>query len=266
MDRNWWSKLFLGRSSPDAVQRSAGRQWLRWWGCGSAFLALAVGIPILIFGTYNYDQNLRENGVARTAQVTKVDPANAGARFTVKVDGKDVELSNPKLKPKVGEGIGVVVAPDGRVVLADDAGAKDKAFGDAAFGVFLGFLVLIVGGWGPGLAPYRAVKSVRVPELLKQSTIVTLTAVEKVRPPQGAVYGAWRRGTGAFYDVDLQMPDKRIARWRGRLAKAPEVGSKASMVGGGFPDDWVVLVTNIKQSDAEAVNWPAVPLCEPMKG
>ncbi len=266
MDRNWWSRLFLGRASPDAVQRSAGRQWLRWWGCGSLFLAVAVGVPILILGTYNYDQNLRENGRAQIAQVTEVDATNAGARFTVKVDGKDVQLSNPSLQPKVGDDIGVVVAIDGRVVLADDAGARDKATGDAGFAVFLAFLVLIVGGWGPGLAPYRAVKSVRVPELLKQSTIVTFTAVEKVRPPQGAVYGAWRRGTGAFYDLDLRMPDKRTARWQGRLAKPPAVNSKASMVGGGFPGDWVVLLTNISESDAEAVNWPAVPLAEPTRG
>jgi hypothetical protein len=46
VDRSSWARLILGRSTGDAVQRSAGRQWLRWFGCGG--LALALHAPFLV--------------------------------------------------------------------------------------------------------------------------------------------------------------------------------------------------------------------------
>lgn len=260
MDRNWWSRFIFGRGALTSVERSAGRQWLRWWGCGSAALVCGFGIPILIFGTYNYDENLRTVGEAKTVQVTEVEPNNAGSTFTVRVGDRDVELSNPELEPAVGDTVEVVEDEDGRVVLADDVGAKDKAIGDAAFGFLLSVLIFIGLGWGPGLAPFRAVKTVRDKELIKQSTVVTVTGVEKIKAPEGAVLGAWRRGSRRHYAVDLRMPDKRIVRWRGPLPREPEMGSKVSMVAGGFPDDWVVLVTSVPGSDAERVHWPSRPL------
>lgn len=263
MDRNSWSRLVLGRDAGDAVSRSVGRQWLRWWGCGSAFVVAAIGIPILVYGTYNYDANLREQGEVRTVQVTEVDPANAGSSFTVVVDGREVELTNPKVVPKVGDSIEVVQNDDDRVILLDDAGAKDKAVGDAAFGVFIALVIFIGFGWGPGTPPFRAVRTVRNPDLIKQSAIVTIVAAEKLKhPPQGRVWGAWRRGTASFWDLDIAMPDKRVVRWLGRLPREPEPKMKVRLVGGGFPGDWVVLVSHVKDSDAERVNWPCAPLAE----
>lgn len=260
MDRNKWSRFVFGRGALSSVERSAGRQWLRWWGCGSAAVVCGLGIPILILGTYNYDENLRDFGAPKTVQVIEVEENNAGSTFTVQVDDRDVELSNPQLVPKVGEAVEVVEDEDGRVVLADDVGAKDKAIGDAAFGAFLSLVIFIGLGWGPGLAPFRAVKTVRDKELIKQSTVVTVAAVEKIKPPEGPILGAWRRGSRRHYAVDLRMPDKRVVRWRGPLARQPEVGAKLSMGAGGFPDDWVVLVSSVPGSDAERVHWPSKPL------
>ncbi len=260
MDRNFWSRLVFGRGALTAVERSAGRQWLRWWACGSAAVICGIGIPILILGTYNYDENLRAVGEPRSVEVLEVEANNAGSTFTVRVDDRNVELSNPELVPAVGDSIEVVEDADGRVVLADDVGAKDKAIGDAAFGAFLSLLIFIGLGWGPGLAPFRAVKTVRDKELIKQSTVVTVAAVEKIKAPEGPVLGTWRRGSRRHYAVDLRMPDKRIVRWSGPLAREPEVGSKLSLVAGGFPDDWTVLVSNVPGSDAERVHWPSRPL------
>jgi hypothetical protein len=262
VDRNLWSRVIFGRAAATSVERSAGRQWLRWWGCGSAAIVGGIGIPVLILGTYNYDEHLRDYGTPKTAQVVEVDPKNAGADFTVRVGDRDVELTNPKLVPKVGDSIDVVEDEDGRVVLADDVGAKDKAVGDAGFGAFLCVLLFIGLGWGPGIAPFRAVKKVRDKQLIKQSTVVTVTAVEKIKCPQGPVIGAWRRGSRRYYAVDVRKPDKNVVRWRGPLAREPEIGAKLSMVAGGFPDDWVVLVSAIKGTDNEAVHWPAAPLTE----
>jgi hypothetical protein len=262
VDRNTGSQIVFGRASATSVERAAGRQWLRWWGCGSAAVVLGIGIPVLIMGTYNYDENLRDYGTPKTAQVLEVDPNNAGSDFTVRVGDRDVELTNPKLVPKVGDSLEVVEDEDGRVVLADDVGAKDKAIGDAGFGAFLSVLIFIGLGWGPGIAPFKAVKRVRDKQLIKQSTVVTVTAVEKIKSPQGPLLGAWRRGNRRYYAVDLRMPDKRLVRWRGPLAREPEVGTKVSVVAGGFPDDWVVMVTSIKGSDSEAVHWPVTPLTE----
>lgn len=260
MDRNAWSRLVFGRAAAGSTERAVGRQWLRWWGCGSAAVVCAIGIPVLILGTYNYDESLRRYGTPKTVAVIEVDPANAGSNFTVRVDDRDVELSNPKLTPTIGDSVEVVEDDDGRVVLADDVGAKDKAIGDASFGAFLSLVVFIGLGWGPGLAPFRAVKKLRDKELLKQSVVVGVTAVEKISCPQGPVIGAWRRGSRRYYAIDLRLPDKRVVRWRGPLAREPEVGAKMSVVGGGFPDDWVLLVTSVMGSDNEAVHWPATPL------
>lgn len=260
MDRNAFSRFVFGRDAGSSVERATGRQWLRWWGCGSAAVVGAIGIPILIIGTYNYDENLREAGTPKTAQVIEVDPANAGADFTVRVGDREIALSNPKLVPNVGDSVDVVEDSDGRVVLADDVGAKDKAIGDAGFGAFLCVLIFVGLGWGPGLAPFRAVKTLRDKDLVKQSAVVTVAAVEKIKSPQGPVVGAWRRGNRRYYAVDVRMPDKRLMRWRGPLSREPEIGAKLSMVAGGFPDDWVVLVSSVKGTDNEAVHWPAAPL------
>ena len=46
MNRNDVSRVVLGRERGDVVQRAAGRQWLRWWGLGGAFLAVAIFVPI----------------------------------------------------------------------------------------------------------------------------------------------------------------------------------------------------------------------------
>jgi hypothetical protein len=262
VDRNWWSQLVLGRASANTVERAAGRQWLRWWGCGSAALVFGIGIPILILGTYNYDQNLRDTGTVKTATVTEVDPKNAGSTFTLKVGDREVELTNPDLVPKVGEQIEVVEDADGRVVLADDTGAKDKAIGDASFGAFICFVGFLGLGWGPGCAPFRAVKRIREKEILKQSAVVTVTGVEKIKCPRGPVYGAWKRGNHRYYALDVRMPDKRVVRWRGSLAREPEVGAKLSMVGGGFAGDWTVLVSAIKGTDNERVHWPVTELTD----
>jgi len=262
VDRNAWSRLVFGRASATSVERSAGRQWLRWWVCGSAALVFGIGIPALILGTYNYDQNLRDTGTVKTAQVTEVDTKNAGSTFTLKVDDREVKLSNPDLVPKVGDSLEVVEDKDGRVVLADDTGAKDKAIGDASFGAFIVLVGFIGLGWGPGLAPFRAVKKVREKEIIKQSAVVTVTGAEQIKCPRGPIYGAWRRGTHRYYAVDVQLKDKRVVRWRGPLARKPEVGSKMSLVGGGFPGDWTVLVTSIKGSDNEAVHWPVRELSD----
>ncbi|MGQ0626300.1 MAG: hypothetical protein ACT4PP_16835 [Sporichthyaceae bacterium] len=263
MNRNSWSQLFLGRSSPDVVQRAAGRQWLRWWGCGSAAVLATVGIPLLVIGTYNYDQRLRDFGLPQTVTVTEVDSKGAGSTFTFEVAGKDVTITNPELAPRVGDEVAVVVDPEGRAVLASDVGSKDKAIGDAAFGVFIALVILIGFGWGPGLAPYRALKAIRQPGIISQSAIVKIRDPERVTPPQGRAYRAWRRGTGHYYDVDLVMGDKRIVRWCGRFGRAPADGEKARLVGGGFPGDWVALVINVKGSDDELVCWPVAPVADP---
>lgn len=262
MDRNAWSRLVFGRASAGTVERAAGRQWLRWWICGTAALVGGIGIPILILGTYNYDQNLRQTGTPKTATVTEVETRNAGSTFKLRVGDREVQLTNPDLEPKVGDSIEVVEDADGRVVLADDTGAKDKAIGDASFGSFIclaGFLGL---GWGPGLAPFRAVKRIREKEILKQSVVVTVTGVEKIKCPRGPVYGAWRRGSHRYYALDVRLPDKREVRWRGPLAREPEVGAKLSMVGGGFPGDWTVLVSAVPGTDNERVHWPVKELTE----
>jgi hypothetical protein len=256
VDRNKWSQLVFGRASATSVERAAGRQWLRWWICGTAALVFGIGIPVLILGTYNYDQNLRDTGTVKTATVTEVDTKNAGSTFTLDVGGREVEVTNPDLVPKVGDSIEVVEDSDGRVVLADDTGAKDKAIGDASFGAFISVVGFLGLGWGPGLAPFRAVKRVREKEIIKQSAVVTVTGVEQIKCPRGPLYGAWRRGTNRYYAVDLQLKDKRVVRWRGPLGREPEVGARMSLVGGGFPGDWTVLVSAIKGSDNEAVHWP----------
>ncbi|MGQ0630794.1 MAG: hypothetical protein ACT4P1_07095 [Sporichthyaceae bacterium] len=263
MNRNSWSQLLLGRSSPDAVQRAAGRQWLRWWGCGSAAVLASIGIPLLVIGTYNYDQRLRDVGTPQIVTVTEVEANNAGSTFTFQVGGKDVSITNPEVAPQVGDEVEVVVDPDGRAVLADDVGSTDKAIGDAAFGVFIALIVLIGFGWGPGLAPYRALKAIRDPGIISQSAIVKIGPFERVTPPQGRLYQAWRRGTGNFYDVELVMPDKRVVRWCGRFGRVPGEGEKARLVGGGFAGDWVALVINVKGSEDELVCWPAAQVAEP---
>ncbi|MGQ0466713.1 MAG: hypothetical protein ACT4QG_15480 [Sporichthyaceae bacterium] len=263
MDRNAWSKLVIGRERGDVVQRAAGRQWLRWWGLGGAFLAAAIFVPLSTANTYSYEEKLRELGKVQTAQVLEVEPANVGSRFTVQLENRAVELDNPKLVPKVGDRLDVVEDKAGRVVLADDVGAKNKAWGDALFGVFLAFLVFIGFGWGPGLAPYRALRSIRRPEKLEQSTIVRLDEVERAAPPQGRAWAAWRRGTGHFYRATLVMPDKRRIEWRGRSPRPLESGTKARMVGGGFAGDWVALVIDVRSSAGEAVCWPAAKLRDP---
>lgn len=263
MNRDQWSNILIGRGSGDAVQRAAGRQWLRWWGCGSAALAAVVGIPLLVLGTYNYDQQLRDLAPPRTVEITEVETNNAGSTFTFLIDGTPYSITNPALVPEVGDEVEVAVDAGGRAVLADDVGAKDKAIGDAAFGVFLAILILIGFGWGPGLGPYRAVKAIRAPEIIRQSTIVKIRTVERGSPPQGKLYQAWRRGTGNFYDLEIVMPDKRFVRWCGRVGRVPDEGMKARMVGGGFDGDWVALVVNDKGSDAELVCWPAAKIVEP---
>ncbi|MGQ0843756.1 MAG: hypothetical protein ACT4QF_06440 [Sporichthyaceae bacterium] len=260
MDRNDWSRLIVGRDRGDVVQRAAGRQWLRWWGLGGVFLAIAVFAPLAAANSYSYDQKLRELGQPREVRVIAVEPTNVGSTFTVRLDDRDVALENPKLVPKVGDEVTVVVNPAGRVVLADDIGAKNKAVGDALFGVFLAFVVFIGLGWGPGMAPYRAMRSIRRPDKLEQSTIVRMVEVAKATPPQGRLWAGWRRGTGQFYRATLVMPDRRRVLWQGRLPRPVEDGTKVRVVGGGFDGDWVALVVNVKGTTEEAVCWPAARL------
>jgi hypothetical protein len=260
VDRNALTRIILGRASATTVERAAGRQWVRWWGCGTAALVFGIGIPILVLGTYNYDQNLRATGTVSTATVTSVETKNAGSTFHVTVNGQDATLTNPDLTPKVGDSVDVVTDSKGRVVLADDTGAKDKAIGDASFGTFLVLVAFLGLGWGPGLAPYRAVKAVRDRDRIKQSAVVTVIDCRQIPCPRGRLYAAWRRGTARYYAVDLRMADKRVVRWCGPLAREPEVGAKLSMGGGGFPDDWTVLVSAVPGSDREVVHWPVRPL------
>ena len=262
MNRNDVSRMVLGRERGDVVARTAGRQWLRWWGLGGAFLAVAIFVPVTVANNYAYDQRLRDLGEPQTVRVTQVESANVGSRFTVKLPDREVQLDNPKLEPKVGDEVTVVVNPTGRVILADDIGAKNKAVGDALFGVFLALVVFLGLGWGPGLAPYRALRAIRRPTNLEQSTIVRLADVKRATPPQGRVWAAWRRGTGAFWSASLVMPDKRVIQWVGRSSRPLSDGMKARMVGGGFAGDWVALVVNVRDSSDEAVCWPAARLVD----
>jgi hypothetical protein len=260
VDRNRWSKLLLGRDRGGAMQRAAGRQWMRWWGCAGGFLAMATFVPLSVLSTYSYDEKLREHGTPQTVAVRSVDPRASGSRFTVHVDNRDVELENPNLTPKVGDQVMVVVDVRGHVVLADSIGAENKAVGDAAFGVFVALIVFIGLGWGPGLAPYRAVRALRRPENLAHSAIVTIESVIPARPPQGRVWAAWHRGTGQYYELSVKLPDSSRSRWLGRGPRGLEPGTKACLVGPSSTGNWVALLVNVRNSAEDSVCWTAAPL------
>lgn len=259
--RSW---PFAGRRrGGGAVERSVTTAWWRWWGVGVLAAGIGLGLPLTALNSYRSDQSLREDGEQRTVEVVAVDDEDRGLnRFTVVVDGREVTLDNPEIDHEIGQQIAVVVG-DGRVILADDAGALDEALGPGLVWPAL-LLAMVLGlGWGPGLGPYRAVKALRVPGAQATEQVVTILAADMRRAPQGRLYTGWRRGGGRFYEMQLRTTDRRALRWCGRADRPPKPGSPAMLVGGSEPGDWAVLVVNVADTDNESVWWPATTLAPP---